>query len=810
MKFADLLTINEDVAFIGGITVGDTIDFANDLLEKLNMPISKRKDCAQVEFKNLEDKSVKFVRLKLEFTENIVKRILLEGTFSQFTKEIDDEFEKRIKNMSGNDNWNLEYDTGWIDENHGDFQYKGRESVEENGYFSIAYRAEVGYENISRVGIELNIQGGLYGNYEKKLEDEIYNYVQEFRNYQEVLKQRKQQAEHVNYKAEQTASNNNHEEIRTLRASSLDQIEFTISRTELMEALKMLSPFIVIKKKEDEAYEDSEMSLPEPYFYDKVTFLLYKEHACLSVLTKEGVKIERTCHVESNIENVSFCMPHAYLLQEVTKDIHEAEVYSFKEDRFFGFNVFDAISGKYFFDVDAHSVSKQPSIHPKYYDKLYPNTVSFEHKILLKVLKEFSEYSHENCLYPIYDNIFLCINNGECRAFATAGSTLIKKTFQTEVKSTHTFSIPGKFAKRVYDIIANWKEYTYTQIEYNDTYLRLYYFSRKDRFGDSIEVPLNKSEIPIIEKVLAKQNITHRSSLRLEDIKTVFRKMNALKYKDDFVIMHFFLDHVNIHCRDTCFDQSISEFYDTLECDGKYVVSLHQKTLEDILDDIYTDNVIFTLVNDNLLYVNNDDEELFGDVIRIICTANILDEDQEFLERADDSLRTHQNYIEKYLTMNDDNDEEYDNDDDDISDSSIATVDEMREEAIRRMKEVIDYTDIIDFFEETGLPQVYEPPYGASYSLEDDELENVRTVERNRDVLVWGVIRCNMMYNRQEVTVDSMLYVSQYKNDWEQEREDLLNGLPSVYTVMKEYPVTDSGCISVYKSEGGTLLRQHN
>ncbi|MBR6446800.1 MAG: hypothetical protein IKS94_10390 [Prevotella sp.] len=169
MKFADLLTINEDVAFIGGITVGDTIDFANDLLEKLNMPISKRKDCAQVEFKNLEDKSVKFVRLKLEFTENIVKRILLEGTFSQFTKEIDDEFEKRIKNMSGNDNWNLEYDTGWIDENHGDFQYKGRESVEENGYFSIAYRAEVGYENISRVGIELNIQGGLYGNYEKKI-----------------------------------------------------------------------------------------------------------------------------------------------------------------------------------------------------------------------------------------------------------------------------------------------------------------------------------------------------------------------------------------------------------------------------------------------------------------------------------------------------------------------------------------------------------------------------------------------------------------------------------------------------------------
>ena len=178
------------------------------------------------------------------------------------------------------------------------------------------------------------------------------------------------------------------------------------------------------------------------------------------------------------------------------------------------------------------------------------------------------------------------------------------------------------------------------------------------------------------------------------------------------------------------------------------------------------------------------------------------DEDLVFLERGDESLLSLQAYIDKYLTIDEDKEEE-------ITEDDLATLSEMKEEAIRRMKEVIDYTDIIDYFEETGLPQVYEPPYGASYSLEDDELVNVRNVEHSRHVLVWGVIRCFMLHNnKREMTVDCMLHVSQNKDEWEQEREDLRNGYPFVYTVMKEYPVTDSGHISVYKSEGGTLLRR--
>lgn len=182
MKFTDLFTINNDIAFIGGVIVGDTPSFANALLEKFNMPISKGYGYIQAEFDNLNDQSITFARLKLVVNERIVKRILLEGRFSQFTKDIEDEFEEYIKKMSSNDNWNCEYDTGWIEDNHGDYQYKGREYVEENSLFSIAYRVEVGYEETTRVGIELNILGGLYGDCGEWMEEEVYNYIQELRS----------------------------------------------------------------------------------------------------------------------------------------------------------------------------------------------------------------------------------------------------------------------------------------------------------------------------------------------------------------------------------------------------------------------------------------------------------------------------------------------------------------------------------------------------------------------------------------------------------------------------------------------------
>ena len=135
-----------------------------------------------------------------------------------------------------------------------------------------------------------------------------------------------------------------------------------------------------------------------------------------------------------------------------------------------------------------------------------------------------------------------------------------------------------------------------------------------------------------------------------------------------------------------------------------------------------------------------------------------------------------------------------------------------KKEAISRMKTLGLSAIIVDDYKETGLPQIYEPPYGASYYPDEEEdsvlLKEINSLKK-RGYLVWGIIRCTMSYNRKPVTVDCMLFVSGDKKEWPAERNDLYNGFPFVFTCCKEIPsLHDHGSISIYMSEGGTPLRK--
>ena len=135
-------------------------------------------------------------------------------------------------------------------------------------------------------------------------------------------------------------------------------------------------------------------------------------------------------------------------------------------------------------------------------------------------------------------------------------------------------------------------------------------------------------------------------------------------------------------------------------------------------------------------------------------------------------------------------------------------LDEMRQEAVARMKSIRLYKELIDSFEEDWEPMVYEPPYGAGYILEEDELEKVRHVEAQHNVLVWGVIRCFMKYSGMDIVIDNMLYVGHIKENWPSEREDLASGIPHVYTYCEQLNLYDSGSINIFMSLGGTPLRR--
>ncbi len=580
----------------------------------------------------------------------------------------------------------------------------------------------------------------------------------------------------------------------------LSQIEFIINKKELIKALEFLSPFIVNREEEYDfktIHTSKSIFFLKTFFSNKVTFLLYKTHACISVLTEEGVRIEKTCGIVSNVEEISFCMPHDYLLEEVVK--YDAETFSFKEDRFSGFNVFDTVSGDYLFDMIAHSVSKQPLIYPSSYDTHYPNNVAIEKDTLIKVLKEFSKYADGDPMHPYTEHIWFYVTDGSCRVIACSGHELRQEVFPTRERGSHVLSLPGKYASRISDIIENWADNACQQIGYNNNYLRFYNLNRSELFRETIELPLCEKELPSIQSILENRNITYRSSVHLKDLQSALKMINTMKHKQDFVLLHFFPNHVNLYNQGLSFEDPVCCFIDAESSDSERTMSVHQKTLEAVLGEINTDKVFFTLVDDNLLYINNEDEPLFKDLVRLLKIRNLFGEELKLLERGDNYLNSNEGYIEKYITKHDD--------EDDSPEEEYSIIDEMKAEALFRMKEVIDYTPIIDYFEETGLPQVYEPPFGASYSLEEDELEKVREIEDSRNILVWGVVRCFMKYNGQEVTVDCLLHVSQDKDEWEQEREDLRNGIPFVYTVMKEFPLIDHGHINVYKSKGGTLLR---
>ena len=140
--------------------------------------------------------------------------------------------------------------------------------------------------------------------------------------------------------------------------------------------------------------------------------------------------------------------------------------------------------------------------------------------------------------------------------------------------------------------------------------------------------------------------------------------------------------------------------------------------------------------------------------------------------------------------------------------SRLSAREEAKAEAIFRMKQIGLVDTILNDFAENGNVQVYEPPYGCGYDLESDVLKSVRKFESNHDTLVWGVVRSFRNYGYGDVTIDAFLYVSKNKEYWDEERENLFNMTPTVYTVEKEHPERiDIGCMGIYMSEGGTPLR---
>lgn len=428
---------------------------------------------------------------------------------------------------------------------------------------------------------------------------------------------------------------------------------FTVNRKELIEALNILEPYIVIsseKESEDEEEVSNRITIPKQYFGDKVTFSFNEYCTKLSIFVND-IHVEVTCNINHSQKEMSFCMSLPYLLQELK--LYKAENIRFEEDAFFGFVTYNAdirFGKNKLFEVEAFSVRKQKSFYPVFFDTLYPYDFCIEKEDFVNCLKDLHKYCAETELCKQLTACWFYIENGECKAIASNGHIMAMKTFFTQAKGTHCICVPGNYAMRIIENINSWRLKN-LRISYNDNYVNFYDFDTlKDR-GISIDIPQVEKDGLKFQGLLSHQVVLHKATLKTKDFLSCIKGINTFGESKDFnILLHFLNNHVNIHYTDNIQDKSMSAFLDVEGCHDIFFTKLNMISLKVLLSNIQTEKVHLCLTNKGFLYILNDGEEFMGSTFRLMCQCKYDENDINTLEKLDASLVQHEKYAKKYLS----------------------------------------------------------------------------------------------------------------------------------------------------------------
>lgn len=126
-----------------------------------------------------------------------------------------------------------------------------------------------------------------------------------------------------------------------------------------------------------------------------------------------------------------------------------------------------------------------------------------------------------------------------------------------------------------------------------------------------------------------------------------------------------------------------------------------------------------------------------------------------------------------------------------------------KQEAISRLKALKIFPQTIKDFEQ-GLVSVSEPPVGAFFWVDEEEKAEIKRFEEKYDVLVYMVIKTYTSFG----TMNSYLYVSDYEEEWEDDRQDLADGVPFVYVRNIDAPdCSEFGSIQIKRTVAAGLER---
>ena len=133
-----------------------------------------------------------------------------------------------------------------------------------------------------------------------------------------------------------------------------------------------------------------------------------------------------------------------------------------------------------------------------------------------------------------------------------------------------------------------------------------------------------------------------------------------------------------------------------------------------------------------------------------------------------------------------------------------VTREEKKAEAIQRMKKWGIFSPTIDQFEKEDLISQSLPPVGACYWIEGEQLQRVKDFENENNALVYFVIHSYTNIGE----LESYLFVSDYKEDWPIDREDIKEGQQIVYVYNADDPwCSEMGSIGIELTPAAGLRR---
>ncbi len=129
---------------------------------------------------------------------------------------------------------------------------------------------------------------------------------------------------------------------------------------------------------------------------------------------------------------------------------------------------------------------------------------------------------------------------------------------------------------------------------------------------------------------------------------------------------------------------------------------------------------------------------------------------------------------------------------------------EKKIEAIERMKKLGVFPETIKQFDREGLVSISEPPVGAFFWIEGDELEEMKRWEQDHNALVYVIIRSYTSIGK----MDSYLYVSDHKDEWQQDRAMLNSNETFAYVINHDMPdCSEFGSIGIRRTIAAGLER---